>query len=102
MISSKHLPDTVTRPHEWAQHALCRSPAADPAWWEADRGDSPEGEVAVAWCGRCPVRKECRAEIERIEEGRPVTEVRGIVAGLDADARKRGRARRTGDGGCSP
>lgn len=93
MISSRHLPDTVIRPHEWARHALCRSPEADPAWWDTDRGDTPEGEVAVAWCGRCPVRKECGEDIERIEADRPVIEVRGIVAGLDAAERKRRRGR---------
>lgn len=102
MISNAHLPDTLTRPHEWAQHALCRRPDADPTWWDTDRGDTAEGRIAVAWCGRCPVRKECRADIERIEADRPETELRGIVAGLDAAERKRGRARRAGDGGRPP
>lgn len=96
MIGSQHLPDTAARPHEWQRQALCAHPAADPTWWEADRGETDAGKVAMAWCGRCPVQGECDVDITRIEADRPVTEVRGIVAGLDAAERKRRRSRAAG------
>ncbi|RKS10004.1 transcription factor WhiB [Nocardiopsis sp. Huas11] len=80
--------DAAPAPPAWAAQALCAR-VGTPADWHPDDSDQEAIQAAVAVCGRCPVRTDCR---DFALEHPPTSQV-GIWGGLTADERIRERRR---------
>lgn len=84
----KPRPTTLTRtpirPADtgWEKDALCRRPAADPAWWDHDGPKHPDGRKAVTWCAACPVRADCLKDAEVFERDKLFGDLQGVRGGL--------------------
>jgi hypothetical protein len=80
-------PDTLTRPHDWQDQALCARPDAEPDWWAAD-GHSTDASTAIKWCRACPAQQQCLDEAMRREGNARGTNRHGIWGGLTPHARR--------------
>lgn len=43
----------------WQDHAACAKPTVNPDWWAIGVGNDSNNQLAIAVCGRCPVRQAC-------------------------------------------
>jgi len=91
---------------EWQERALCARPDVDGAWWFS--ADPVAAALALAVCGRCPVRAACGVaadgEVDGIWAGVArapylAAAVRDLDAGVLADAVAAVGVRRVGAAG---
>lgn len=78
------VPDTAGRPRDWMAQAACRN--EDPGLFSDEDREHEARTICVA---RCPVRAECRAEVQQAERGKHRNERDGVVAGLTDNERYR-------------
>lgn len=74
-------------PGPWADEAAC---ASDPDAMYPDKVPSASARLAVAICGRCPVRRECLTYAMAVER---TTAAHGVWGGMTADQRRKAQAR---------
>lgn len=87
------VPDTAGRRLDWMTRMACRNEDPD-LFSESKR----EHEARVICAVRCPVRRECLANVQRLEAGDALERRDGMVAGLTAHERWRLDASAPGHG----
>lgn len=83
----KRKPRLTPTSGPWEERALCRTPKADPAWWEA-QSQSAEAAIARSWCARCPVTAQCLALAMRAEGRAAAGHRYGIYGGRTGAERR--------------
>lgn len=73
---SGSIPDTAARPLDWMDRMACRD--------KRELFDDPtrEHEARTVCINDCPVRTQCLAYVQRLEDGASRTQRDGVVAGL--------------------